>query len=145
MMPSLSAQIKEVWLDTAVPSSLDDMVEYQKSMAQVHEFAEKLESLQWPGVDDFYDWVTNASKIWLLKRRETSLDWTRNQLALGKRQIHYDIFRDISLHRNMVHRYMQDDYCNLSMTVKSSFNAHSCYIRCRHPSACRAYRATDGR
>jgi centromere/kinetochore protein ZW10 len=87
MMPSLSARIKEVWLDTAVPASLDDMVEYQKSMAQVHEFAEKLESLQWPGIDDFYDWVTNSAKIWLVKRRETSLDWTRNQLALGKHEL----------------------------------------------------------
>ena len=84
MMPDLSARLKDVWLDTAVPASLDDMLEYQKSLAQVHEFVEKLESLSWPGGEIFEDWISDAPKIWISKRRETALDWTRNQLALGK-------------------------------------------------------------
>jgi len=83
MMPTLSSRIKEMWLDTAVPSSLDDMVPYQKALAQVNDFATTLDSLQWPGVDAFYDWVSNAPKIWLNHRREATLDWTRNQLSLG--------------------------------------------------------------
>ncbi|PVH71756.1 centromere/kinetochore protein-like protein zw10 [Cadophora sp. DSE1049] len=83
MMPVLSTRILEVWLDTAVPASLDDMVDYQKALALVADFAAKLEALQWPGADTFYDWVSNAPKIWLGKRRETTLDWTRNQLSLG--------------------------------------------------------------
>jgi centromere/kinetochore protein ZW10 len=84
MMPTLSNRIKEVWLDTAVPSSLDDMIDYQKALAQVDDFATKLDSLDWPPVHGFHDWVSNSSKIWLNKKRETSLDWTRNQLSLGK-------------------------------------------------------------
>jgi centromere/kinetochore protein ZW10 len=87
MMPDLSARLKEAWLDTAVPASLDDMAEYQKALAQVHDFAEKLGSLSWPGVDTFEDWIADAPKIWISKKRETSLDWTRNQLALGKLQL----------------------------------------------------------
>ncbi|KAH6673050.1 centromere/kinetochore protein-like protein zw10 [Halenospora varia] len=83
MMPVLSTRIKELWLDTAVPSSLDDMVDYQKALLQVSEFANKLDSLDWLGTSSFHDWVSNVSKIWLSKKRETSLDWTRNQLALG--------------------------------------------------------------
>ncbi|KAH7408986.1 centromere/kinetochore protein-like protein zw10 [Cadophora sp. MPI-SDFR-AT-0126] len=83
MMPVLSIRILEVWLDTAVPASLDDMVDYQKALALVADFAAKLEALQWPGADTFHDWVSNAPKIWLGKRRETTLDWTRNQLSLG--------------------------------------------------------------
>jgi centromere/kinetochore protein ZW10 len=35
------------------------------------------------GLGPFDAWVSNAPKIWLNKRRETALDWTRNQLALG--------------------------------------------------------------
>ncbi|PBP25192.1 centromere kinetochore protein [Diplocarpon rosae] len=83
MMPQLSARILEVWLDTAVPASLGDMVDYQKALAQVGDFASKLENLGWPGAHSFNDWVTNAPKIWVNKRRETTLDWTRNQLSLG--------------------------------------------------------------
>ncbi|EKD13112.1 centromere kinetochore protein [Drepanopeziza brunnea f. sp. 'multigermtubi' MB_m1] len=83
MMPTLSTRILEVWLDTAVPASLDDMIDYQKALSRVGGFASKLESLNWPGVDTFNDWVTNAPKIWVNKRRDATLDWTRNQLSLG--------------------------------------------------------------
>lgn len=83
MMPVLSTRILEVWLDTAVPSSLEDMVDYQKALAQVGDFASTLDSLKWPGADTLHDWVSSAPRIWLNKRRETTLDWTRNQLSLG--------------------------------------------------------------
>jgi centromere/kinetochore protein ZW10 len=87
MMPEFSTRLKEVWLDTAVPASLDELLEYQKSLAQVHEFVEKLQSLSWPGGDTFEDWISDAPKIWISKRRETALDWTRNQLALGESRV----------------------------------------------------------
>jgi centromere/kinetochore protein ZW10 len=83
MMPELSARLKEFWLDTAVPASLDDMADYQKSLMQVHQFVERLQSLQWPGSEVFEDWISDAPKMWITKRRETALDWTRNQLGLG--------------------------------------------------------------
>jgi centromere/kinetochore protein ZW10 len=83
MMPMLTSRILEDWLDTAVPASLNDMVSYQKALAQVGDFAAKLDSIKWPGGDSLHDWVSNAPKIWLNKRRETALDWTRNQLSLG--------------------------------------------------------------
>ncbi|PMD15693.1 centromere/kinetochore protein-like protein zw10 [Hyaloscypha hepaticicola] len=83
MMPSLVQRILDLWLDTAVPSSLEDMVDYQKALAQVGDFANKLDVLKWPGIEGFHDWVTNAPKIWLNKKRESVLDWTRNQFALG--------------------------------------------------------------
>jgi centromere/kinetochore protein ZW10 len=83
MMPPLSRHILETWLDSAVPASLDDMVDYQKTLAIVYEFASRLDVLNWPGSGSFHDWVASAPKIWLNKRRETTLDWTRNQLALG--------------------------------------------------------------
>ncbi|KAE9366406.1 centromere/kinetochore protein-like protein zw10 [Stipitochalara longipes BDJ] len=83
MMPTLVRRILEVWLDTAVPASLEDMVDYQKALAQVHEFANNLDALKWPGVEGLHEWVTNAPKIWLTKKRESALDWTRNQFSLG--------------------------------------------------------------
>lgn len=86
LMPGLATHVKEVWLDAAVPSTLDNMPDYQKSLAQVSDFAEVLKSLEWPGVDSFNDWVQHAPRIWLAKRREDSLDEVRNGLSLGKQR-----------------------------------------------------------
>lgn len=83
MMPTLSARVTEHWLEKSVPCSLDSMVEYQKTLHQVSNFADRLATLNWPGFGLFNDWVSNAPKIWLNKRRETALDWSRNHLALG--------------------------------------------------------------
>lgn len=84
MMPSLISQVKNTWLDSAVPASLDGLPEYRKALVMVKDFADRLTAFQWDGADELNDWVANAHKIWLTKRREVCLDWTRNQLALGK-------------------------------------------------------------
>lgn len=84
MMPTLSSRIKELWLDPAVPTSLDDMTEYQQTLAHVNTFAATLTELKWSGADVFQDWVSNAPRIWLTNRRERELDWIRHQLSLGK-------------------------------------------------------------
>ena len=84
MMPELSAWLRESWLDTSVPSSLDELNEYQKSIYYVHEFSRKLESLSWPGAVAFEDWCKETPKIWLNKRKEIELDWTRGQLSHGE-------------------------------------------------------------
>ena len=84
MMPDLSARLREFWLDTAVPSSLDDLLEYQKSLMQVHQFITTLKSVSWPGSGIFQSWVDDSAKIWISKRRETALDWIRIQLEFGK-------------------------------------------------------------
>jgi len=82
-MPKLCSQIKETWLDSAVPASLEDMTAFRKAIALVQVFADNLKVLQWTGAEELLDWVANAPRIWLAKRRETALDWTRNQLSLG--------------------------------------------------------------
>lgn len=84
LMPKLCSQIKETWLDSAVPASLEDMTAFRKAIALVKVFADNLKALQWTGAEELHEWVANAPRIWLTKRRETSLDWTRNQLSLGK-------------------------------------------------------------
>ncbi|TVY34374.1 Centromere/kinetochore protein-like protein [Lachnellula occidentalis] len=83
MMPTLSARVKDLWLDTAVPASLDDIENYQKALIQVQEFANTLEVLGWPDSHSFHRWVEDAHKNWLNKKKETVLDWTRNELSLG--------------------------------------------------------------
>jgi centromere/kinetochore protein ZW10 len=84
LMPKLCSQIKETWLDSAVPTSLQDMTAFRKAIAMVQIFADNLKALQWTGAEELHVWVASAPRIWLTKRRETSLDWTRNQLSLGE-------------------------------------------------------------
>lgn len=84
MMPPITEQIKKYWLDSAVPASLDDMLEFQKVLALVQDFARRLKHTHWPGWEAYENWVVQAPKIWLVKRREASLDNLRRQLARGK-------------------------------------------------------------
>lgn len=83
MMPTLSARVKDLWLDTAIPASLDEIENYQKALVQVQEFTNTLEVLGWPESHSFHRWVEDAHKNWLNKKKETVLDWTRNELSLG--------------------------------------------------------------
>lgn len=83
-MPRICSQIKDTWLDSAVPSSLEDMEAFQKAIALVQMFAETLDSMGWTGSHELHDWVLDSPKIWLAKRRETSLDEIRLRLSSGK-------------------------------------------------------------
>ncbi|KAF7870174.1 uncharacterized protein EAF02_009364 [Botrytis sinoallii] len=83
MMPDLTEIIIGTWLESSVPTSLDDMVDYQKALGRTGEFADNLGALGWPGAERFHEWVASAARIWLTKKRETSLDRVRNALALG--------------------------------------------------------------
>jgi centromere/kinetochore protein ZW10 len=97
-MPTLSNRLLNIWLDSAVPSSLDEMEDYQKALAQVSGFATTLDTLKWPGVEGLHEWVSSAPRIWLNKRRETALDSTRLQLSLGRLTVNISIgVRDSTL------------------------------------------------
>lgn len=85
LMPRLTKLIKETWLDSAVPTSLDEMTEYRKTIALVQVFAETISNLGWEGAEELHDWVADAPRLWVTKRREASLDYTRRQLAKGIR------------------------------------------------------------
>jgi len=86
MMPPLMSRVRELWLDRAIPPSLEDMGQYKSSLAQVHQLADKLDALCWPGTETLHDWGNNAPRIWLNKRKETELDRTRNEVS---DKIHY--------------------------------------------------------
>ncbi|KFY26992.1 hypothetical protein V493_03754 [Pseudogymnoascus sp. VKM F-4281 (FW-2241)] len=83
LMPKLTTLIRETWLDSAVPVSLDHMTDFRNAIALVHEFAETISSLGWGGADNLNDWVESSPRLWVAKRRETALDSTRRQLSKG--------------------------------------------------------------
>lgn len=83
MMPKLTTLVKETWLESSVPVSLDDMTNFRKTIAIVQVFAETITRLGWDGDSELHEWVESAPRLWVAKRRETSLDYIRRQLARG--------------------------------------------------------------
>lgn len=83
MMPNLTTLVKETWLESSVPVSLEDMTNFRKTIAIVQVFAETITKLGWDGDSELHEWVESAPRLWVAKRRETSLDYIRRQLARG--------------------------------------------------------------
>lgn len=83
MMPVLIPRIVTVWLDSAVPSSLNEMDSFQATVEAVQHFCGTLRALHYAGFDELQEWVDNLPRVWLSKCRETALDSVRSRLAKG--------------------------------------------------------------
>lgn len=83
MMPEVVSRIISVWLDPAVPASLQEMEKFEEIMATARQFCTSLEGLNLIGFNELQDWVENAPRVWLAKCRETALDAVRNRLSEG--------------------------------------------------------------
>lgn len=83
LMPGLVSQLISKWLLPSVPSSLDGMQDFQEMLALVLQLADVVDSVGWRGKEDLHDWVEQAPRVWLTKRRETSLDTVRALLSKG--------------------------------------------------------------
>ena len=83
LMPSLTSRLISVWLSPSIPPDLDGMRDFQAILAVVLDYADKVESYGWHGKDDLVEWVERAPRVWLTKRRETSLDRVRRLLVSG--------------------------------------------------------------
>jgi centromere/kinetochore protein ZW10 len=83
MMPEVITKVTGVWLDLAVPSSLNQMDEFQEVITVAKEFCRSLESLDLTGLGELQEWVDSAPRVWLGKCREAALDSVRSRLAEG--------------------------------------------------------------
>ena len=83
LMPSLVSRLISNWFSSAVPMDLNGMEEFQGTVDLVLEFAKDLDTYQWPGRDDLLAWTKGIPRVWLEKRRETSLDSIRKLLVKG--------------------------------------------------------------
>ncbi len=83
MMADLMPRILNVWLDAAVPSSLDEMEAFEAAIAAARQFCERLTDLGYSGFSELQEWVGSAPRVWLSKCRETALDTVRKKLSQG--------------------------------------------------------------
>jgi protein transport protein DSL1/ZW10 len=83
LVPSLSAKLVEFWLESCVPLSIEEMPAFQQTLDAVQAFTAHIERLGWHGSRQLQDWVANAPRIWLTKRREAVLGDVRNLVFTG--------------------------------------------------------------
>ena len=83
LMPSLTLRLISLWLNPAIPTSLEGIDEFQHLSGLVNEFINQVEVLSWTGTSSLTDWVGNAPRVWLAKRRESCLNTVRSVAAQG--------------------------------------------------------------
>lgn len=83
LMPRLISKLTSKWLASAVPESLDGFADFEDTLDLVKDFAETLDHVAWPGKRQLVDWAEEIPEVWLMKRREISLNRVRVLLSQG--------------------------------------------------------------
>jgi centromere/kinetochore protein ZW10 len=86
LIPLMVTRLENEWLDAAVPLDVEDMPAFQAILDNVVGLADYVDELEWHGSEPLREWVTNAPRTWLTKRRETVLGDVRNLVFIGLRE-----------------------------------------------------------
>ncbi|KAK4156341.1 Centromere/kinetochore protein zw10 [Chaetomidium leptoderma] len=83
LLPETIHSITTVWLDSAVPASLQDMDRFQEVIGAAKDFCARLTALGFSNLGGLQEWTENAPRVWLSKCREAALDSVRIKLSQG--------------------------------------------------------------
>ncbi|KAI5200148.1 hypothetical protein E4T39_05838 [Aureobasidium subglaciale] len=83
LLPSLFETLTYTWLDRSVPVQIEQMPVFQQILDRVSKLADQIDTLNWSSTALLKDWVQNAPRTWLSKRRETALGAARSLLFSG--------------------------------------------------------------
>lgn len=83
LVPSLTTRLRTTTLSRSIPSSLDDLPEFEALLEGVRKFEDYLQEIHWTEETDLREWVDRAPKVWLSKKTETCLDKLRKIIAHG--------------------------------------------------------------
>jgi centromere/kinetochore protein ZW10 len=83
LIPNLTSRLISTRLSSSVPSTLDDLPAFEGLLGETRRFEEVVHKGGWTREQELSDWVERAPKVWLAKRRETSVDTARKILAKG--------------------------------------------------------------
>lgn len=89
LLPEVINKITKVWLDSAVPATLQDMDKFQDVIAAAKGFRDKLKALGFTNLGDLQEWSDSAPRVWLSKCREAALGSVRVKLSQGELQAGY--------------------------------------------------------
>ena len=86
LIPAMTERLEQQWLEPAVPLEVSEMPAFQDNLTRVQNLAETIEQHGWQGAKQLRDWVQNAPRTWLTKRREAVLGDVRNLVFTGLRE-----------------------------------------------------------
>lgn len=81
LMPGVISQLGDHWLMPSVPTSLDGLTAFEAILDRVKDMADELSKIGWTGSADLQEWVEQAPRIWLAKKKEQALNEVRHALA----------------------------------------------------------------
>lgn len=81
LMPLVVSRIVSDWLSSSIPTTITNLEDFEVLVERVNAFAEHLATVGWHGGADLNDWVEQGPKVWLGKRRESSLALVRDVLS----------------------------------------------------------------
>ena len=83
LMPSLTSRLDAYWLEPSIPLEMSQMSFFQTTLNEVQDFVQFLDECKWENAVELHEWVNNAPRSWLTKRRETLLGDVRNLVFSG--------------------------------------------------------------
>ncbi|KAJ9200695.1 hypothetical protein DTO164E3_1451 [Paecilomyces variotii] len=84
VIPTISSQLISSWLSPSIPTDLDGLHDYEDTLERVLQFSKTIEKFGWNGQTELVSWVNQAPRLWLARRRVSSLDEVRKALADSK-------------------------------------------------------------
>ena len=86
LMPLMNARLDAYWLEPSIPLDMSQMTSFQDTLNNVQDLAKFLDDRNWEKTTELHEWVNNAPRSWLTKRRETLLGDVRNLVFSGLKE-----------------------------------------------------------
>lgn len=83
-IPAVASNAISGRLSSEIPTNLDGLDEFEKTLDHVLQFTKTIEALGWSGQEELVSWVNQAPRLWLTRRRVDSLDSVRKVIAASK-------------------------------------------------------------
>ncbi|KAF1984495.1 hypothetical protein K402DRAFT_447537 [Aulographum hederae CBS 113979] len=83
LMPALEGLLISAWLEPSVPSSLEGVEDFQQLLDRVQKITDYVADVEWTGGNKLLEWVDQAPRAWLAKRKEVALSAIRRACAKG--------------------------------------------------------------
>ena len=88
VLPKIVTKLMLEWLDPAIPTELSGLDEFDVVRAEVSSLAQAIDSIGWPGAVQLAQWLEQASRAWITKRKGETLDAVRRIFVISKGATH---------------------------------------------------------
>ena len=88
VIPGIVSKLILEWLNPAIPTDLSGLDDYDAMRAEVSSFAQAIDSFGWPGAAQLAQWLEQAPRTWITKRKGETLDAVRRIFVISKGTTH---------------------------------------------------------